>query len=166
MSLERGEGVMKPNIRLLLGWVVFTGAFVSASFAGGQQAQPPIPQRNESYSLNRETLLEGVVISYTAASTAPPVGAHVTIQTASGPVDVHLGNAGLLKQGDIFLSAGDSIRIVGEKVAYADGSFFAARVLQKGSQSVTLRNTNGIPLSPGRSRATPGAPARRQGGLR
>jgi hypothetical protein len=154
---------MKLNIRMCLGSAAFTGALVFAPFSIAQQKQTPVAQANISYDLSRETVLQGTVVSFTASSQIPPVGSHVTIQTASGPVDVHLGNATLLKVNDVFLAAGDSVRIVGEKQLYGGGSFFAARVLQKGNQSVTLRNSRGIPLAP--KRAVTGSPLRmRQGG--
>jgi hypothetical protein len=154
---------MKLNIRMCLGSAVFAGTLFFASFSGAQQKQTSVAQANISYDLSRETVLQGTVVSFTASSQVPPIGSHVTIQTASGPVDVHLGNASVLKMKDVFLAAGDSVRIVGEKQLYGGGSFFAARILQKGNQSVTLRNSMGIPVSP--KRAVTGSPAaKRQGG--
>ena len=141
---------MKLNIRLCFGGASLAGILLFPGFSDAQQKQIPVAQANISYDLSRETVLEGTVVSFTSNSKTPPLGSHVTIQTASGPVDVHLGSEALLKSNDIFLAAGDSIRIVGESQPYGGGSFFAARVLQKGSQSVTLRNSNGIPLSPKR----------------
>jgi hypothetical protein len=164
-SLERGEGFMKLNIRMYLGSAAFASALLSAPFSGAQQKQAAMAQANISYDLSRETAIQGTVVSFTAASSVPPLGAHVTIQTASGAVDVHLGNATLLKSNDIFLAAGDSVRIVGENQPYGSGSFFAARILQKGSQSVALRNANGIPLSPKRAASTSGAHTRLGGAL-
>jgi hypothetical protein len=142
---------MKLNIRLCFGSASLAGILLFPGFSGAQQKQMPVAQANISYDLSRETVLEGTVVSFTSNSKIPPLGSHVTIQTASGPVDVHLGSEALLKSNDIFVAAGDSIRIVGESQPYGGGSFFAARVLQKGSQSVTLRNSNGIPLSPKRN---------------
>ncbi len=154
---------MKLNKRLWLGSAAFLGALLFAPFSGAQQKQTSVAQANISYDLSRETVLQGTVVSFTASSQIPPIGSHVTIQTSAGPVDVHLGNATVLKWNDVFLAAGDSVRIVGEKQLYGGGSFFAARILQKGNQSVTLRNSKGIPLSP--KRAVTGSPRRmRQGG--
>jgi hypothetical protein len=154
---------MKLKSKLFLGSAVLAAVLLSAPFSGAQQKQTPAAQANISYDLSRETLLQGTVISFTPAATTPPIGAHVSIQTASGPVDVHLGNPGVLKASDIFLSAGDSVRIVGESLRYAGGTFFAARILQKGTQSVTLRNLRGIPLSPGRPKSV-SAPRSPRGG--
>ena len=146
---------MKLNIRLCLGSAAFAGVLFSTPFSGAQQKPTAVPQANISYELSRETMLQGTVVSFTASSKTAPLGSHVTIQTASGLVDVHLGNEALLKSSDIFLAPGDSVRIVGESQLYGAGSFFAARVLQKGSQSVTLRNSNGIPLAPKRKSSGP-----------
>ena len=142
---------MKLNLRLWFSSASLAGILLFPGFSGAQQKQVPVAQASISYDLSRETVLEGTVVSFTSNSKIPPLGSHVTMQTASGPVDVHLGSEALLKSNDIFLAAGDAIRIVGENQPYGGGSFFAARVLQKGSQSVTLRNSNGIPLAPKRN---------------
>jgi hypothetical protein len=154
---------MKQKLRLFLGSSVAAAALLFAPFSGAQQKPVPVPQANISYDLTRESILQGTVVSFTANSRVAPIGAHATIQTSAGPVDVHLGNASLLKQNDIFLAAGDSVRIVGLVLPFGDGSIFAARILQKGSQSVTLRNLNGLPRSPKRATTTSAARIR-QGG--
>jgi hypothetical protein len=154
---------MKLKIQMCWGCAAIAAALFFTPFSGAQQKQTAVAQANISYDLIRETILQGTVVSFTANSQMPPLGSHVTIQTASGPVDVHLGSGALLKSSDIFLAAGDSVKIAGENQQYGGGSFFAARILQKGSQSVTLRNSRGVPLSP--KRTVTGSSARlRQGG--
>jgi hypothetical protein len=141
-SLERGEGVMKLNMRMCLSSAVFAGALLSVTFAGAQQ-QTPAAQSNLTYDMSRETTLTGQVISYTAESSVAPIGAHVSIQTVYGPVDVHLGSAKLLEQKHFTLTAGDSVHVTGEVISVGQGSTFAARIIENGSQSVTVRNTKG-----------------------
>jgi hypothetical protein len=53
-----------------------------------------------------------------------------------------------MKINDIFLAPGDSVKIVGASRNFGNGNVFLARVLQKGNQTVTLRNAKGIPLAP------------------
>jgi len=142
-SLERGEGVTKLKIRFFLGSVVFAGALLSISFAGAQQQQSAVAQANMTYDASRETTLVGKVLSYTTESTIPPIGAHVSIQTASGIVDVHIGSAKLLEQKRFTLSTGDSVRITGEVISVGESSTFAARIIENGMQSVTVRNAKG-----------------------
>src|SRR5260370_12274332 len=81
-------------------------------------------------------------------ASSPPLGAHVTVQTAAGQVDVHLGNARVLLASHFQLNPGDNVRIVGEPMALGEGTYFAARIVQKGTQAIAVRNTKGFPLTP------------------
>jgi hypothetical protein len=126
-----------------LGSAVLAGALLSVSFAGAQQQQAAVAQANATYDASRETTLVGKVLSYTTESSVPPIGAHVTIQTAYGPVDVHIGSAKLLEQNHFTLAAGDSVRITGEVISIGQSNTFAARIIENGTQSVTVRNSKG-----------------------
>jgi len=148
---------MKLRIRTLFGISVFAALLLAASFTSGQQKDQTTQQRISSYDLSRETVLQGMVVSYTASSPTPPMGAHVMIQTASGTVDVHLGGAKFLEGNHFTFAAGDTVQVVGENVAFADSTVFAARVIQKGSQSLVIRSNRGIPLSRAGARALPAA---------
>jgi hypothetical protein len=134
---------MKLKIRVSLGSAVFAGALLSVSFAGAQQQQTAVAQANVTYDVSRETTLVGKVLTYTAESSVPPIGAHVSIQTAYGPVDVHIGSAKLLEQNHFTLAAGDSVRITGEVLSLGQSNTFAARIIENGTQSVTVRNSKG-----------------------
>jgi len=117
-------------------------------FANAQQAKQPDAQQLRSYDVSREGSLLGTVVKFESASSTPPIGAHLLVQTASGQVDVHLGNAKVLRAGHLELNPGDSVRIVGELLTLGDSTYFAARVVQKGAQAVAVRNTKGFVLSP------------------
>ena len=138
---------MKLKNRIFWGSTAFAGALLFAAFSGAQQNQTAVAA-NTTYDVSRESVLAGTIVSYTGASTVPPIGAHARIESSSGVVDVQLGNAQLLKQNDVSLASGDSVTIVGENVSFGNGpAVFLARVLRKGSQTVTLRNLKGIPLA-------------------
>jgi hypothetical protein len=142
---------MKLKIQMWLGCAVFAGALLCAPFSGAQQKQTPVPQAMAPYELSRETMLQGTVVSVTTSSQVAPIGPHAAILTSSGTVDVHLGNAGTMKINDIFLAPGDSVKVVGENENFGGVVVFLARVLQKGNQTVTLRNLKGIPMAPRRA---------------
>ena len=146
---------MTLKLRMYLGGVALAGALLSASFAVAQQKTTQATQ-SFSYDVSRETQIQGTVVSYTASSTTAPIGPHAVIQTASGNVDVHLANADTMKINDVFLAAGDSVKIVGASHNFGNGDVFLARVLQKGNQTVTLRNAKGIPMAPKRGGAVQG----------
>jgi hypothetical protein len=139
---------MKSTIRLLSLTLMLAGSLALCLSANAQQAMPSDRQLLQTYNANREISLVGTVVKYESASLTPPVGAHLTLQTASGQVDVHLGNARVIKAAHLELNAGDNVRIVGEPMALGDGTFFAARIVQKGLQAVAVRNAKGFPLTP------------------
>jgi hypothetical protein len=101
-----------------------------------------------AYDVARETVLSGKVVEYAATSKTAPMGAHITLQTSSGTVDVHAGNPKVLSANNVSLQAGDSVSITGENVAFGGKTVFVARTIQKGMQSVAVRSKNGTPLRP------------------
>src|SRR6266404_5043989 len=103
--------------------------------------------RSLAYNATQETMIEGTVLSYSAESATPPMGAHVVLQTASGAIDVHLGATSYLEANHFSLARGDSVRVVGVNSATRQGSVFLVRVIQKGGQSLILRTAKGTPLS-------------------
>jgi hypothetical protein len=103
---------------------------------------------HSTYDLSREVSLQGTVVSYTANSTVPPIGAHVVVQTSAGTsVDVALGNGALLKANHMTIAPGNSIRIIGESMPYGNGTVFFARLVQEGTQIVEFRSTSGMPVA-------------------
>jgi hypothetical protein len=141
---------MKSTIRLQLLILMLASSLTLCLSASAQQATQPMPSDArllQTYNANREIQLIGTVVKYETASAIPPMGAHVTIQTASGQVDVHLGNARILQANHLELNAGDNVRIVGEPMAIGEGTYFAARIVQKGTQAVAVRNAKGFPLT-------------------
>ena len=118
------------------------------SLAHAQQTSQADVQQLRSYSMSREVFLLGTVVKFDSASSTLPAGAHVILQTASGQVDVHLGNANVLQAGHLELNPGDSVRIIGEPLAIGDSTYFAARIVQKGMQAVAVRNTKGFLTTP------------------
>ncbi len=127
-----------------------TAALCCATAALAQEQQSKTPTRADVYTVARESNLQGKVVKYTgdSATSTAPAGANVELQTASGIVNVHLGNARLLTANHLSLEPGDAVTIVGETLPYGEGTVFAARIIQKGTQSVTVRSKNGIPLKP------------------
>jgi hypothetical protein len=142
---------MKPKNQGKLGILALGLALTFCLSAGAQQAKQPDVRRLQSYDLSREGSLLGTVVKYETASTVPPLGAHVLIQTASGQVDAHLGNPRVLRSNHFELKPGDSVRIIGEDLAVGDGTIFAARIVQKGAQAVAVRNARGFLLTPASS---------------
>jgi hypothetical protein len=119
--------------------------------------------RTLAYDATQETVVEGTVLSYTAESATPPVGAHIVLQTAAGAIDVHLGAASFLQANHFALAKGDSVRVVGVSSATRQATVFLVRVIQKAGQSLVLRTANGAPLSLAGARALGAQKAQQQG---
>jgi hypothetical protein len=136
---------MKLTIQKVAVPLMFASALAFCLSAAAQQTASSPAQQVQTYDISREVSLFGKVVKFDAASTVAPLGAHVLLQVASGQVDVHLGNAKVLQASHFELNAGDSVRIVGENLAFNGGTIFAARVVQKGTQAVVVRNEKGAP---------------------
>jgi hypothetical protein len=139
---------MKPKTRTRIAPITLLSALALCFSAAAQQSGPSNAHRLQSYDLSREVFLVGSVAKFDPASAIPPMGAHVLLQTSSGQVDVHVGNAQLLKANHFELNPGDSVRIVGEPLTLGDTTYFAARIVQKGAQAVAVRNSKGFLSTP------------------
>jgi hypothetical protein len=139
---------MKPKLYVVPLILAFAASLSLGISAVAQQKGSPDLDALQGYSAAREGSLVGTVVKYDPASSTAPIGAHVLIQTASGQVDVHLGNAKLLEANHLQLNAGDNVRIVGEPMALGSTTFFAARIVQKGTQAIAVRSVRGFPLRP------------------
>jgi hypothetical protein len=133
------------------------------NLAKSQQPPPTAPGNPMSYDARRETSLVGTVQAYTNAPQAPPFGTHVTLQTSTAVVDVHLGDPKFLAANHFAVQPGDTLRIVGETVSYGSGTQFVARIVQKGTQALMVRSVRGIPLSYAAPRNNPNP--KRQGSV-
>ena len=129
--------------------VLPVGLLFAAAFLYAQEkssAVPPTAASINSYDVDREVTLVGTVVAYSSNSKTAPGGPRVSLQTPSGVIDIHLGDARLLAANQFTLQPGDTLRIVGENISYSGGTQFVARIVQKGAQALLLRNTRGIPI--------------------
>jgi hypothetical protein len=123
-----------------------------------------------TYDVANDVSLQGTILSYTENSKTPPIGAHVLLQTASGSVDVHLGDARLLHHAKMTLSEGMSVRFVGQPESIGKSSVFLVRLIQVNAQVLAVRSDRGLPLAPSGVRANKAllatVPADQKGGAR
>jgi len=88
----------------------------------------------------------GTVVAYTANSKTAPFGARATVQTSSGVMEVHLGDARVLAANHFSIETGDILRIVGETLTTGNTSLYVARIVQKGTQALAVRTARGFPI--------------------
>jgi len=141
---------MNSNILVRICDLLLVTALLFCASAGAQQKASSSLEHSRAYNISREVSLQGTVVDYRPLSSTPPLGAHVTLETSSGIVDVHLGNPQMLAANHLSLAPGDAIRVIGENLAGIQGTQFVARILQKGSLAIAVRSPQGLPLKPGR----------------
>lgn len=141
-----------------VGWaglLVCAASFLAGNAAAQRAQGAKASTRAPAYNLARESTVVGTVTKFTASSEAPPIGAHVLLATAAGPVDVHLGDARFLKLNNLTITEGATLRVLGQNATSAGRSIFLARVVQQGTQALRVRSNNGIPFSGAGLRASP-----------
>lgn len=127
-------------------WMTAAAAMaLSAGVQGQQPAAAPVTRQGE-YDVKRESEIVGTVVAFDANSKTAPFGARATVQTGSGLMEVHLGNARLLTANHFSIETGDTLRIVGETLAAGNANLFVARIVQKGTQALAVRTTRGFPI--------------------
>lgn len=104
------------------------------------------------YNIAHDVSLQGTILNYTENSKTPPIGTHVLLETASGNVDVHLGDWRVLHQAKLSLTQGMSVRFVGQSKVVGNNKVFLARLVQAGSRVVAVRSNHGLPVSAGVAR--------------
>jgi len=123
-----------------------------------------------AYDLSKDVSLQGTVLSFTENSQTAPIGAHVLLQSATGNVDVHLGDARFLHLSKLNIASGASVRFVGQMSSVGKNPVFLARLVQVGAQVVAVRSDHGLPLGRAGVRANKAllssAQAEQKGGAR
>lgn len=146
---------MTLKIRITIVSIVLVATILLLTPAGAQQRGAVVSSRPTAYDATRESLLQGTVVTFTEDSSRPPMGAHVTVQTVTGTVDVHLGPASYLRSNHFSLASGESVRLVGVSVPTKEGHVFLARTAQNGAQAIAVRSPNGSLMANSRARALP-----------
>lgn len=127
-------------------WMIAMATMAMCSVARGQQPAAAPAMRTGEYDVKRESEVVGTVVAYSANSKIAPFGARATVQTSSGLMEVHLGDARLLTASHFSIETGDTLRIVGETLATGNTNFFVARIVQKGTKALEVRTARGFPI--------------------
>lgn len=162
--------IMKAISRMRAGMAVLAGALLLCGAAEAQRSRSGTALKPNAsvYDLNHEQSVQGTVVKFIEKSSVAPFGAHVIVQTASGQVDVHLGDSRFLKQNNFSLAAGSSVRVIGVTSAINGSNVVLARLVQVGTNLLAVRSTTGIPYVPSgmRGKQVSLEAARQQAGAR
>jgi hypothetical protein len=143
---------LSPKLHRFVAVLLFL-IFADATFAQRPGANAVAAKTTPgAYNIASDVSLQGTVLKYNENSHTPPIGTHVLLQTTSGNVDVHLGDARLLHLAKLSLTPGANVRFVGQMGTAGLNTVFLARLVQVGTQVVAVRSQHGLPLSTGGAR--------------
>jgi hypothetical protein len=96
---------------------------------------------------NSQTVL-GTIISVDRITPLPGMreGVGLHLKTATDMISVHLGPSWYVENQDIDLESNDSIQVTGSMIHCDGQDILAASKVQKGNQTLLLRDDNGHPL--------------------
>jgi len=136
-------------------------SLVAAALLLSALTLPALAQRgaqSPAYDPKTEIVVTGTVseIQQMTMPQAPPPGrgpmmggmggVHLKLTTKDGSKEVHLGPSSYLTEKKFTINKGDTLEIIGSLVKMDGTEAFIARELKKGSETLVLRDKNGIPL--------------------
>lgn len=74
------------------------------------------------------------------------MGAHLVLQTAEGPLEVHLALTSFLSDYGIAFAKGDKVEIIGNKIIFHDMPAMLVRKIMKNQAEYAFRDAKGKPL--------------------
>ena len=125
--------------------IAFALALPSWSAAAGGGPQGGRPARARMFDPATVTAVSGQVEEVQRYDGRRSEGIHVTLKTAEGALDVHLGPASFLESHGVSVAKGDALEVTGSKVQMGDAPAIIAQTVKKGDATVTLRDANGVP---------------------
>ena len=124
---------------------VMLAALLVLPFAYAQQGPGPGGWRS-IYNPATETTIKGTVEEVqTISGRRGWNGTHLKLKTADKTLDVHLGPEPFLKAKGFSLAKGDQVEVIGSSVNLRGGEAMIAREVKKGSETLVLRNKQGVP---------------------
>lgn len=119
-------------------------------------AQPPGGGQARNYDPRTVEIVEGTVRKLDhVAHGGRSSGVHLVLETAKGPLAVHLGPSWYLDEQKVHVDVGDRVRIQGSRVEVDGAPALIAREVTKDGTSLVLRDPAGRPAWAGRGRGGP-----------
>ena len=75
-------------------------------------------------------------------------GVHLTLKTAEGEIQVHLGPDSWVDQQKVKIAKGDAITVKGSRITFEGGPAIIAQSVTKAGETLVLRDPDGVPVWP------------------
>lgn len=150
------------NIKFfIMFFLLVTLISVSTSFAQGEQdnrGRDAKKQYGRIYNPATVETVKGTVstVDNIAKSQGRYYGIHLVVKTDSEDLNVHLGPSWYINKQGFQITAGDNVTIVGSRVTLDGQTALIASEVEKGGQTLKLRDQDGFPYWSGRRGGGPG----------
>lgn len=129
------------------GFLLLVGPLMITAWAQpGRKANKQMYSRN--YDVNTVETIEGEIteVNYKPGKRkAAMMGVHVTVQTDSETIPVHLGPVWYLEQQEK-LEKGDRITVTGSRITYDGVPALVAATVERNQMTLRLRGQDGFPV--------------------
>jgi hypothetical protein len=104
------------------------------------------PRGMRNYDPKTELTLKGTIQDVQEQSGKNgQMGTHLTLNTESGTLPVHVGPSSYIAKKQFSFAKGDEIQVLGSKVLIAGNEAPLAREITKNGKTLVLRNAQGVP---------------------
>ena len=125
---------------------LFSSVALGIFLAAGAQAQRGMAGPAMHYDTTTVQTVTGKVVRFEAQPARGPAGTQVLLNTGHDSLVVHLGPSWNLQNNNFTLKPGDAMEVTGSKtIVFGKPALIAAQV-KKGSKTLKLRDSRGVPL--------------------
>lgn len=134
-------------LALALSLVVLTPPALAAPERPGPRGPGPMagPKAGPGYDPTTVQTVAGEIVEVRRLDGHRGGGVHLTLTTAAGALDVHLGPSWFVDQQAVKLAAGDRVEVTGSRVTVDGQPALVARLVKRGGAALTLRDGAGAP---------------------
>ena len=147
---------MRRHIQILMSLISFLFVILFCSDAlaqkglnrGGSGGSGRGSAYNRMYDTNTVESLAGTVTSVERITQTRRLycGIHLMLKTNNEEICVHLGPAWFIDSLNIAIEKNDTLKVTGSRITYEGKPTLIAAILERGDQSLILRNEMGIPV--------------------
>ncbi|HEX2328170.1 MAG TPA: hypothetical protein VHN74_05575 [Candidatus Angelobacter sp.] len=131
---------MKPKLFILL---IMAAALTAVAQRGGMGPGPGM-----KYDSANETKITGTIEDIKTTDAMCHAGTHLIVKTSTGNMEVGLGPSQFLQDQKLELKKGQSVEILGAKMAHQQAPVFVARQITAEGKTFNLRDEKGVPAWP------------------
>jgi uncharacterized Zn-binding protein involved in type VI secretion len=136
------------TLRLISTVVLFLWLVAVSTIVFGEHNVSAATNNAYAYDETQQVTVEGNIVELRdfKCPVTGTEGSHITVKGSGDPIEVHLAPVKFLKEYEIVLHQGDSVKVVGSKIAFEGKPALLAKTVTVGSETFTFRDPKGKPI--------------------